>query len=150
MKGKRILSLMLIMAMLSSMILLGASCSNELDDTKYAIISENNLTDDGLVYSIYENNTVVITGRQVDYDQLLSAAFESTTEENRVQKLAAAAGLIAEDCPVIPVVFNQSISVVGKGLSGVKVDYFGNVSFTKAKLASYKDYLVYDDQKENK
>ena len=71
MKGKRILSLMLIMAMLSSMILLGASCSNELDDTKYAIISENNLTDDGLVYSVYENKTVLITGRHVGFDELI-------------------------------------------------------------------------------
>lgn len=71
MKGKKILSLALVMAMLLSAILLVASCSSGLDDTKYAIISENNLTDDGLVYSVYENNTVLITGRQVGFDELI-------------------------------------------------------------------------------
>ena len=71
MKSKRILSFALIIAMLLSTFLLATSCTSTFDDTKYAIVSENNLTDDGLVYSIYENNTVAITGRQVDYDELI-------------------------------------------------------------------------------
>ena len=70
-KCRKIISLFLIIAMLLSALLAITSCTSGFDDTKYAIISENNLTDDGLVYSIYENNTVVITGRQVDYDQLI-------------------------------------------------------------------------------
>ena len=86
--------------------------------------------------------------KQAEYDTLVSAAYAATTEEERASKLAAAAGLIAEDVPVIPVVFNQKVAVIGKGLSGVEFDYFGNASFTKAKLKSYEKYFVYDDQKD--
>jgi ABC-type transport system substrate-binding protein len=88
--------------------------------------------------------------KQTEYDGLIKAAFEAQDEATRVNKLAAAAGLIADQCPVIPVVFNQSVSVIGKGLSGVEFDYFGIASFTKAKLAKYEKYLVYEDQKSEK
>ena len=68
--SKKILSLTLVIAVLLSSLMLAVSCTSGFDDTKYAVISENNLTDDGFVYSIYENNTVAITGRQVDYAEL--------------------------------------------------------------------------------
>ena len=71
MKGKKIISFSLIIAMLLSTLVLFTSCTSGYDDTKYAIVSENNLTDDGLVYSVYENNTIVVTGRQVDYTELV-------------------------------------------------------------------------------
>lgn len=83
------------------------------------------------------------------YDAYLDEAYSVADEKTRAEKLGAAAGLIASDCPVIPVVFNQNVSVIGKGLSGVDVDYFGNVSFTKAKLSGYMKYLVYDEQKKD-
>ncbi len=86
----------------------------------------------------------------LEYTQHVQNAYDAKNPENRARKLSVAAGMIAEECPVIPVVFNQNISVVGKGLSGVKVDYFGNFSFTKAKLGSYKKHLVYDEQKTDK
>lgn len=70
MKAKKIISFSLVIAILLSAFAFMTSCTSSFDDTKYAITSENNLTDDGLVYSIYENNTVVITGRQVDYSEL--------------------------------------------------------------------------------
>ena len=85
-----------------------------------------------------------------EYNQHVKNAYDAENSEDRVSELAAAAGMIAEKCPVIPVVFNQNISVIGKGLSGVDVDYFGNFSFTKAKLGSYKKYLIYDEQKQTK
>ena len=59
-----------------------------------------------------------------------------------MEKLLAAANLIVDDVPVIPVVFNRSVAVVGSGLSRVDVDYFGNFSFTRAKLKNYEDYLI--------
>ena len=37
-------------------------CSSSFDDTQYAVTSENNLSPDGFIYSVYENNTAVITG----------------------------------------------------------------------------------------
>ncbi len=38
------------------------SCGMLGDETEYAIVSENNKSDDGFIYSLYENNTAVITG----------------------------------------------------------------------------------------
>ena len=38
------------------------SCGSSFDDTVYAVVSENNLSGDGFYYSLYENNTAVITG----------------------------------------------------------------------------------------
>lgn len=54
----------LILIVLTCIIALGSitGCSSSFDDTKYAVISESNLSPDGFVYSVYENNTAVITG----------------------------------------------------------------------------------------
>ena len=71
MKSKRFIALALACVISMSTLFAVTSCKQGADDIKYAIISENNLTDDGLVYSVYENNTIVITGRQVDYDELI-------------------------------------------------------------------------------
>lgn len=71
MKAKKIIALALATVICVSSLFTASSCAQGADDIKYAVISENNLTDDGLVYSVYENNTIVITGRQVDYDELV-------------------------------------------------------------------------------
>ncbi|MBR2370645.1 MAG: leucine-rich repeat protein [Clostridia bacterium] len=52
---------------LSVVICLGlASCGLGDDSITYAIISENNISSDGFYYTLYENNTVSITGREDD------------------------------------------------------------------------------------
>lgn len=80
--------------------------------------------------------------KQTSYDKLLDEAYKAKTAADREAKLLAAANLIVEDVPVIPVVFNRSVAVIGDGLSRVEVDYFGNFSFTRAKLKNYEDYLI--------
>ena len=59
MRSKRLILIVLtcIVALVSI-----TGCSSSFDDTQYAVISENNLSPDGFVYSVYENNTAVITG----------------------------------------------------------------------------------------
>lgn len=86
--------------------------------------------------------------KQTEYDNLLKAAYAAKDDATRQQKLVAAADLIAQDLPVIPVVFNQSFAVIGDGLSRVEVDYFGNFSFKNAKLKNFEDYLVYEKETE--
>lgn len=83
-----------------------------------------------------------------EYDTLIDAAYKAKDAATRDSKLASAAGLIAEDIPVIPVVFNQHFSVTAKGLSRVEVDYFGNFSFARAKLRKYTKYFVYEAETE--
>ena len=79
--------------------------------------------------------------KQAEYDQLLKVAYDAKDPATREAKLSAAAGLIAEDVPVIPVVFNQSFSVIGDDLSRVEVDYFGHFGFARAKQKNYEKYL---------
>ena len=50
MKRKRLLAVISLIVIIATVLPLTA-CTNGLDDTKYAVISENNLSDDGLVYS---------------------------------------------------------------------------------------------------
>ena len=38
------------------------ACAGGFDDTEYAIISEGNVSEDGFIYSVYENKTAAITG----------------------------------------------------------------------------------------
>ncbi len=83
--------------------------------------------------------------KATEFDQLLADAYAATSASARYAKLSTAAGLIAEDLPVIPVVFNQNFSVIAKGLSRVEADYFGNFSFTRAKLKNYQQFFVYTE-----
>ena len=39
-----------------------SACAGGFDDTEYAIISEDNVSEDGFIYSVYENKTAAITG----------------------------------------------------------------------------------------
>ena len=108
MKSRKIISLSLIISMLLSLILLTTSCNSELDNTKYAIKSENNLTDDGLVYSIYENNTIVITGRQVDYAELIVP-----DEINGSPVVEIGADAFSSDETLVLVTLGKNVKIIG-------------------------------------
>ena len=85
---------------------------------------------------------------QTAYDSLIKSAYAASDAESREYWLQAAAKLIAQYVPVIPVVYNQNFGVIGKGLSRVDVDYFGNFSFDRAKLKNYDEYFVYEQKNE--
>ena len=46
---------------------------------------------------------------------------------------------------MIPLYFNQTFNFSSKDLSGITVDYFGNISFTKVEQKNYRDYLKDED-----
>ncbi|MBO7302794.1 MAG: leucine-rich repeat domain-containing protein [Clostridia bacterium] len=69
MKSKKIFSLVTL-TLVISMLLFSVSCTENIDEIEYEVVSENNVTEDGLVYSVYENNTIVITGREADHNEL--------------------------------------------------------------------------------
>ena len=106
--AKKTLTSILALIMTFSILLIATACTTSFDDTKYAVISENNLSDDGLVYSIYENNTVVITGREVDYAELV---IPDTIDGKNVVEIGN--GAFENDEAVILATIGKNVRVIG-------------------------------------
>ncbi len=86
------------------------------------------------------------------YDAKIKSAFEQKTDlAAKAAALHEAEKALLEDMPVIPIIFNQTATLVNKDLSKIKYTYYGTPIFTKAKL---KDYEIiakkYWEEEENK
>ncbi len=86
------------------------------------------------------------------YDEKIKAAFDQKNDLSaRATLLHEAEKILVEDMPVIPILFNQTATLVNKDLSKIKYTYYGTPIFTKAKL---KDYEIiakkYEEEEENK
>lgn len=104
----------------------------------FAIDYNGNLTVSG-------KNTVDtphVTGYNSEkYNELIDKAFNAATFAERSEYLYEAEKLlVVDDAAVMPVVFNQSATLVHKTLSGVEVSYYGYVDFKEAKLKNWSDY----------
>ncbi|MBQ8689078.1 MAG: hypothetical protein IJ515_01795 [Clostridia bacterium] len=75
------------------------------------------------------------------YDSYIEAAYEAGNAASRNEYLKKAEALLIEEAPVVPLVFNQTVTVVSDELRRVEVDGFGNYILTEAKLKNYEDYL---------
>jgi len=76
-----------------------------------------------------------------DYDAKILAAFEQNNvdPDAKASLLHEAEELLLNDMPVIPIVFNQSATLVSKDLSKVKYTYYGAPIFTKTKQKNYAE-----------
>ena len=76
------------------------------------------------------------------YNAKISAAFYKRFDlEARAEILHEAEGILLEDMPIIPIVYNKTFTLVSKELSKVKFSYYGYAIFTKTKLKNYEDYI---------
>ncbi len=71
------------------------------------------------------------------YNQKIEDAYAAANEKTRAALLHEAETILMEDMPVIPVVYNKTISLEGKKLSGIGRNFFCNFVFTDAKLSGY-------------
>ena len=76
-----------------------------------------------------------------EYNALIEKAYATVSAAEQATVLHEAETLLMQNLPVIPIIFNQSATLTGKGLSGVKTTYYGTAAFAKAKLRNYEDYL---------
>ena len=76
-----------------------------------------------------------------EYNTLMEEIFAEKIIANRAEKLRQAESILMNDVPVIPVVFNQSVTVTNSKLKGETVDYYNVTQFKKAKIGSYDKYL---------
>ncbi len=81
-----------------------------------------------------------ITGYdEAKYNDLIEAAHKEKNIEARAAILHDAEKQLLEDMPVIPIIFNQNLTLVHDDLSKVDYTYFGTMIFTKTKQ---KDYSI--------
>ncbi len=76
-----------------------------------------------------------------EYNALMEEIFTEKTIANRAENLRQAEGILMNDMPIIPVVFNLSATVTSSKLKGETVDYYNVMQFKKAKIGSYNKYL---------
>ncbi len=77
------------------------------------------------------------------YDELMENAYASTSRKDRSTFLHEAEKLLAEDMPVIPVIFNQDFYLINSSvISGEARDYFGGKYFSKLEMEDYEKYLT--------
>ena len=87
--------------------------------------------------TVYTLNPHITGYNSADYNAKIDAAQNEQNEKKRAALLKEAEAMLMADMPVIPVVYNQNTSLVGKKLSGVDADFFCPNIFTDAKLSGY-------------
>ena len=77
-----------------------------------------------------------------DYDALIESAYAASSRKEESEYLHQAEQMLAEDMPVIPIVFNQDYYLINKKvLSGQSMNYFGGKIFTDLNMKNYEKYL---------
>ena len=103
----------------------------------FAIDYTGNLTVDGKENKV----TPHMSGyNSAEYNELINKAFDSSNLSERAGYLHEAETLLLEDMPVMPVIFNQSASLVSKSISGYTRSYYGYYGFTKLNVKNWKQY----------
>ena len=75
------------------------------------------------------------------YNALMEKIYAEKTVANRADDLRAAEGILMNDLPVVPVVFNLNATVTAKQLKKTTTSYYNVTFFQKAKINSYDKYL---------
>lgn len=78
---------------------------------------------------------------KAEYNALIESAFAEKNISARAEILHEAENMLLEDMPVIPIVFNQTKTVMSKDLSKVTTTYYGTFNFSKANLKNYQEYV---------
>ena len=82
-----------------------------------------------------------------EYNDLINQAFyKKYNLEERASILHKAEEKLLEDMPVIPIVYNKSLTLKSKDLSKVEFDYYHCPVFTKSKLKNYEDYIPTEEE----
>jgi len=77
-----------------------------------------------------------------EYNALMEKIFNEKTVANRADDLRAAEGILMNDLPIVPVVFNLNATVTAKQLRKTTTSYYNVTFFQKAKINSYDKYLA--------
>lgn len=134
------------------------------DAASIIIVSQQSMTADA--YSIltaysaeYGGNVVDVTKKDVeygahttgyadaDYDALCTAFVNAENAKTRTAAMHEAEKYLAQQMPVIPLVFNN-VYYVSQKLSGIETDKFGRYDFTDLEQKNFKKYLEAQNEEE--
>lgn len=91
----------------------------------------------------YYNLPTHITGyNSAVYNATISGAYAIKNEKLRAVELHKAEAILMDDMPVIPVVYNQNVSLAGDGVSKVQSTFFCPNYFIKTTLSDYWDIAI--------
>lgn len=76
------------------------------------------------------------------YNEIMEKIFEQKDIAARADDLRAAEGILMNDLPVIPLIFNKTATLTSSKLKGLSSTYYVDAVFTKAKIRSYDKYLA--------
>lgn len=88
-----------------------------------------------------------VSGYESDeYNEIIENAYAAESRKDASAYLHEAEAKLAEDMPVIPVVFNQDFYLINKKvISGQKLDFFGGKLFDQLNMKNYKKYLPVEE-----
>ena len=75
------------------------------------------------------------------YTSKIEAAYNENNSANRATLLHEAEAILIDDMPIIPIVFNKSVSMQSEELSKISSTYYQTYIFTKTKQKNYEQYL---------
>lgn len=99
----------------------------------------------GVDYSTGKDRFNVSGWNDVYYNHLVNTAYNANTDEERVEALEEAEKFLVASMPVVPLIFNETVTFTSSELKKVEFSYLGNAVLTDAKLKNYKDYLPKED-----
>ena len=91
-----------------------------------------------------ETRTHVTGFNNEEYNELIEAAYAEKNLAARAEILHEAEKLLLEEMPVIPVLFNQSATLVSGSLDRVYTSYYGYNVLTHAELRNWENNLIWE------
>lgn len=76
------------------------------------------------------------------YNELMEKIYAEKTISARADDLREAEGILMNDLPIIPLIFNKTASITSSKLKKLDSTYYMDAVFTKAKIRSYDSYLA--------
>ena len=87
-----------------------------------------------------------ITGySSAEYDAKIEEAYAAEKNKDTAKLLHEAEAILMNDMPVIPIVYNQNVSLKSSKLKKVDTRYFCNAFFQESKLKGYWDIALRDE-----
>ena len=85
-----------------------------------------------------------------DYNAKIETAFAEKSLDARAALLHEAEDILMAEMPIMPIVFNKTVAMKSKELSGIDYDYYGLPKFADTKLKNYEDYIPEEETKSTK
>lgn len=99
-------------------------------------------TTDAQGKTVYSVNSHITGYNSAAYNAKIDEAQSAEKEKDRAKLLLEAESILMNEMPVIPVVYNKTVALDGKKLSGIDANFFCPHVLTDAKLSGYRKVAI--------